>query len=131
MVLESHLLFGGDGRGGDVLSSNPLAATSPGANKLELFLVDTSIAQSMEPNVHGFCAFWLTRELMMPSPLKLSVWRGVGDCGCPITSKIFCSSTPLGAFVYNDPISALASDDMTALIMEALFGGLATFSERK
>ena len=79
----------------------------------------------------AFVHFGWTRELMMPSPLKLSVWKGVGDCGCPITSKIFCSSTPLGAFVYNDPISALAADDMIALMMEALFGGLATFSERK
>jgi len=34
MVLESHLLIGGDGRGSDVLSSNPPAVTSPGANKI-------------------------------------------------------------------------------------------------
>ena len=34
MVLESHFVFGGEGKGGDVLSSNPLAATSPGTNKI-------------------------------------------------------------------------------------------------
>jgi hypothetical protein len=34
MVLESHLLFGGDGRGSDVSSSNPPVVTSPGANKI-------------------------------------------------------------------------------------------------
>ena len=34
MVLESHLLFGDDGRGSDVLSSNPPAVTSLGANKI-------------------------------------------------------------------------------------------------
>ena len=56
MVLESHLLFGGDGRGSDVSSSNPPAVTSPGTNK---FLVDDSIAQPMESHVHGFRAFWL------------------------------------------------------------------------
>ena len=34
MVLESHLLFGGVGRGSDVSSSNPPVVTSPGANKI-------------------------------------------------------------------------------------------------
>jgi len=34
VVFESHLLFGGDGRGSDVSSSNPPAETSPGANKI-------------------------------------------------------------------------------------------------
>jgi hypothetical protein len=34
VVLESHLLFGGDGRGSDVSSSNPPVVMSPGANKI-------------------------------------------------------------------------------------------------
>ena len=63
--------------------------------------------------------FGRTRELMMPSAVELSVWTGVGGCGWPISSRIFLSSTPFRAFVYRDPISASAADDMTALMMDA------------
>ena len=55
-VTSRMLVMGG---GGGVLSNNLLASTSPGANKFELFLIDTPIAQPMEKHVHGFCAFWL------------------------------------------------------------------------
>jgi hypothetical protein len=48
--------------------------------------------------------------LMMPSAVELSVW----------TAKYFTLLPRLRAFVYNAPISALAADDMTALMMEAL-----------
>eukprot|EP00956_Cyclotella_meneghiniana_P040232 scaffold190159_cov36-Cyclotella_meneghiniana.AAC.1 len=60
-----------------------------------------------------------TRELMMPSAVEVSVWIGVGGCLWPISSRIFLSSTPLRAFVYNAPISASAADDMTALMIDA------------
>jgi hypothetical protein len=56
----------------------------------------------------------------MPSSVKLSAWMGVGGCVCPISSKILSSSTPFRALMYNAPILALAVDDMTDLIMDAL-----------
>jgi hypothetical protein len=67
----------------------------------------------------AFVRFGWTCKFMMPSAVELSVWTGVGGCGCPITLKIFRSSTPLRAFVYNAPILASAADDMTALMIEA------------
>ncbi len=57
---------------------------------------------------------------MMLSAVKLSVWTGVGGCVCPISSKILRSSTPFRALIYNAPILALAAEDMTNLIMDAL-----------
>ena len=58
----------------------------------------------------AFVHFGWTRKLMMPSAVELSVW----------TAKYFTLLPRLRAFVYNAPILALAADDMTALMMEAL-----------
>jgi hypothetical protein len=57
---------------------------------------------------------------MMLSAVKLSVWTGVGGYVCPISSKILRSLTPFCALMYNALISALAAEDMTDLIMDAL-----------
>ena len=37
IVLESHLLLGSDGRGSDVLYSNPPVVIFPSANKIRFF----------------------------------------------------------------------------------------------
>ncbi len=68
----------------------------------------------------AFVHFGWTRKLMMLSAVKLSVWTGVWGCVCAISSKILRSLTPLRAFMYDAPILALAADDMTNLMMDAL-----------
>ena len=63
--------------------------------------------------------FGITRKLMIPSAVELSVCTGVGGWGWPISSKMLRISTPFRAFVYSAPSSAYAADDMTALIIDA------------
>ena len=59
------------------------------------------------------CTFFVTTVWAA----ELSVWSGVGGCGCPISISVFLMGTALRAFMYMAPISASAADDMTALII--------------
>ena len=75
--------------------------------------------------------------VMMPSAVELSIWMGVGGCGCPNSSSRCRSGIASRALMYKAPSSASAAEDITALIICAimsiapLFHGMSSFSERK
>ena len=81
--------------------------------------------------------FGCTFLLMMPSAVELSVCICVGGWGCPISLRMLRSLIALHPLMYKAPDLASAADDMTPLIISAmfvitpLFGGYLTFSERK
>ena len=75
-------------------------------------------------------------ELVMSSAVELSVLTRVAGCGWPILLRIFCSSTPFLALIYNEPSSDSAVEDMMTLMilamlwMAPLFGEEGTFLDR-
>ena len=56
-----------------------------------------------------------------PRAVVLSVWMGVGGCGWPISSAVVRAGIAWREFMYRAPISASAADDMTALMIWAIF----------
>lgn len=73
----------------------------------------------------------------IPQAVELSVWMGVGGWGCPISSRICLIYTVSLALVHSAPSSASAADDMTALMICAMFrmdplgGGMSSLFNRK
>ena len=59
----------------------------------------------------------------------LSVCIGVCGCACPILANIGQRYTAFFALRYNAPNSALAAEDITALIMVAFVGIAPLFGE--
>ncbi len=74
---------------------------------------------------------------MMVSAIVLSVCSGVGGCLCPNSSSMILMYTALRAMMYSPANSALVADDMTFLMMCAifntapLFGGMGVSLDRK
>ena len=58
--------------------------------------------------------------VMMPITVELSVWIGVGGCGCPISANVAQMTTVCLALINRAPNSALATNDMTALMTFAM-----------
>ena len=58
---------------------------------------------------------------MNPRAVVLSVWMGVGGCGWPISSAVVCAGIAWREFMYRAPILASSADDMTALMIWAIF----------
>jgi hypothetical protein len=65
----------------------------------------------------------LERILLVSSAcaVKLSVWMGVRDCECPISSSVLHMDTAILALMNSAPSSASAADDITALIIYKIF----------
>jgi hypothetical protein len=52
-------------------------------------------------------------SLLYPMVVVLSVWSGVGGCGCPISIKVVRKIVASFAFRNTDPIYASAAEDIT------------------
>ncbi len=82
------------------------------------------------------CCGWVLL-LTTPSAVLLLVCIGIGGYLCPISSSVCCWGMALWALMYSAPSSALAADDMTALMSWArlrtapLSLGLAVSVDRK
>ena len=75
--------------------------------------------------------------LTAPRAMVLLVCMGIGGCRYPITMRVWRSGMVLRKFKYRAPRSALAADDMTALMIWAtvrtapLLGGSLELLESK
>ncbi len=78
-----------------------------------------------------------TLPLMMPSAIALSVCSGVGGCMCLSSSRMILMQAALHAIMYRPVSSASVAEDITFLMMCAmfriapLFGGKFVLLERK
>ena len=85
----------------------------------------------------AFVCFGCTLPLITASAMTLSVCSGVGGCLCPKSSRMILMYTASCAIMYNPASSASVADDITFLMMCAifstapLFGGMGVSLERK
>jgi hypothetical protein len=81
---------------------------------MQLTLFD-SVFDPIKSHVHGTCEFFLIMALLYPLANVLSVFNGVGGCGCPISSNVVCKIFASFALRKTDHISASAADDIAYL----------------
>ena len=60
-----------------------------------------------------FERFFFTVLLRIPSFVLLSVFSGVGGCGCPRSISVVLSGTASWVFIKSPPISASVAESMT------------------
>ena len=81
--------------------------------------------------------FGISIELVIPTAVELSDWRGLGGCFHPISVRVFHSGTISLAVRNKAVISASAADDTTYLIIWAMVSrdlfqrGMELFSDKK
>ena len=93
-------------------------AQSPIGPKLFLTF---SVAKPVKSHVHCLSTFGWTFPLTTASAMALSVCKGVGGCLCPISSSMMQMYMALHAMMYSAASLALVADDITCLIMCAMF----------
>jgi hypothetical protein len=85
----------------------------------------------------AFVHFECTLPLITASAIELLVCSSVGDCLCPISSRMILMYTASLAIKYNPANSASVAEDITCLIMWAmfstapLFGGIGVSLDKK
>ncbi len=85
----------------------------------------------------AFVYFDCTLPLITASAIELSVCSGVGGCLCPISSRMILMYTASLAIMYNPANSTSVAEDITCLIMWAmfsaaqLFGGIGVSMDKK
>ncbi len=85
----------------------------------------------------AFVCFDCTLPLITASTIELSVCSGVGGCLCPISSRMILMFTASIAIIYNPANSTSVAEDITCLIMWAmfsttpLFGGIGVSLDKK
>ena len=84
---------------------------------------------------HDF--FGISVELVIPTDVELSDWRGLGGCFHPISVRVFCSGIIYLAVRNKAVISASAADNTTYFIIWAMVRrspfqrGMESFSDKK
>jgi hypothetical protein len=63
----------------------------------------------------AFVCFCFIVPLLYPVAVVLSVYNGVGGCGCPNSSNVVQRIAPYLAFIKTAPISASAVEDTPCL----------------
>ena len=56
-------------------------------------------------------------EFMMPSVVELSIWTGVGVCGCPISLSVISNGTAAVQLMKVDPHLDLEASNIKFLII--------------
>jgi len=85
----------------------------------------------------GLVCLGCTLPFMTASAIVLSVCIGVGGCLCPNSSSTILMYTASRAIMYSRASSSLVANDMTLLMMCAmfgtapLFGGMVVLLDRK
>jgi hypothetical protein len=85
----------------------------------------------------AFVHFDCTLPLITALAIELSVCSGVGGCLCPISSRMILMYTASLAIMYNPAHSTSVAEDITCLIMWAifstalLFGGIGVSLDKK
>ncbi len=91
----------------------------------------------MELHIHGFCSVDCTLPLITASAIELLVCSSVGGCLCPVSSRMILMYTASLAIMYSPANSVSVDEDITCLIMWAmfstalLFGGIGVSLDRK
>ena len=52
-------------------------------------------------------------RFIVPAAAELSVWQGMGACGCPISSKVVLMTVASSVLQNKEPVSASEADETT------------------